>query len=113
MSKAKLSVGLLVVAAVAGWNWSASAQQNYSATAAGSLGAGNLITHFLPTDGKPTLLTVVDPQQRVIGVYQINRETGEIQLKSVRNFTADMQLDHWNSKGLTPEEIQQARALQR
>lgn len=108
MSKTKASLGLLTLAVAAAWSWSASAQQSFPASSAGAtLGAANLITHFLPVDGEPTMLTIVDPHQRVIGVYQINRETGEIHLKSVRNFTADLQLDNWNSKGLSPQEIRQ------
>jgi hypothetical protein len=50
---------------------------------------------------------MVDPQARVLAVYHIVRETGEIQLKSVRNFAGDMSLDEFNTGGLSPEDVRQ------
>jgi hypothetical protein len=44
-------------------------------------------------------------------VYHIARDTGEVKLKSVRNFDLDLRLGHWNSSGLTPEEIRKMLEL--
>jgi hypothetical protein len=58
---------------------------------------------------KNQMLTVVDPRQRVVAVYHIESTTGKITLKSVRNIQWDLQIDCFNSEGLTPEEIRSAK----
>lgn len=97
----------LALAAIAGaaWCWNADADQSYGVSVAAPAGGRDLITHFYPADGKPTTLTIVDPHRRSIGVYHVNRETGEIALKSVRNFDADLQMDHLNTSALLPQDI--------
>jgi hypothetical protein len=106
MTKSMWVLAFGAVVGGAAWCWSASAQQPYGGSPlAASGGTGQLITHFLPTDGKPTALTIVDPQLRTIGVYHINRETGEIHLKSIRNIAADLQMDDHNSNSPLPREI--------
>ncbi|HWA99039.1 MAG TPA: hypothetical protein VG713_11130 [Pirellulales bacterium] len=50
-------------------------------------------------------LVVIDPRQRVLGVYQIDAPGGEIALKSVRNIHWDLQLSEFNSAAPLPREI--------
>jgi hypothetical protein len=100
-------IGLAAVLAFVACGWSADAQQSpSSATYASATGQNDLITYCIPGEGgKPSALTVIDPAVRRIAVYHINRENGEIQLKSVRNITGDLGLDYWNSGSPLPQEI--------
>ncbi len=50
-------------------------------------------------------LILVDARARVIGVYHVDRATGQVVLKSVRNVQGDLQMDEFNSGGPTPQEI--------
>jgi hypothetical protein len=91
--------------------WTADAQQAApGASYAASGGRTDLITYFLPGENnKPTSLTIIDPAGRHVAVYHVNRDTGEIELKSVRNIAWDLGMDYFNTGGLKPEEI---RAMQ-
>jgi hypothetical protein len=74
--------------------------------APGAVGAeGGLVTHLVSADGQPLTLTVVDSRERWIGVYQIDRVSGEISLKSARKITWDTQLVDFNSGKPLPQEI--------
>ena len=97
-------VGCGVVAAAL-WSWSALAPAAYTATAPAPFGSRELITHFQDQATGPTVLTVVDPQARAVAVYHIERETGKIEFKSVRNFEMDLRLSEFNSGQLSPEDI--------
>lgn len=57
------------------------------------------------TPGEPMAAVVYDPQQQVLGVYHIDRKTGEIELKSVRQIQWDLQMLHWQGKAPLPEDI--------
>ena len=81
------------------------APQAYTADQSLGMMSRELVTHFQDQAAGPTILSVVEPQAHVLAVYHINRETGEIRLKSVRNFEQDLRLPEFNSGGLTPEEI--------
>lgn len=71
-------------------------------------GSSGLITHVEQSDSQQiTRVIIIDPVQRVMGVYHISRSNGEIQLKSVRNLSGDLQLQQFNSSGLSPAEINQ------
>lgn len=108
MTKTKwMAVGLILALAGA---WSADAQQPAGNSGLG-LSSGQLVTHFQEQTNGPTVLTVVEPSTHVVAVYHIARETGEVKLKSVRNFDLDLRLGHWNSSGLTPEEIRKMLEL--
>jgi hypothetical protein len=75
---------------------------------------GNLITHVLSADGGPQALVVVDPGQRVMAVYHVDKATGEIALRSVRNITWDLQMVEFNSGEPLPQDIRNIRGeLQR
>lgn len=65
----------------------------------------DLITSTLPLDDHRTQLTVIDPQTRVVSVYHIQSETGEIALKSVRCIHWDLQMVEFNSVHPQPREI--------
>ena len=103
---------LAVVTASGLLAWSADAQMVPSSRVASSgAGSAGLITHVHEAEGRPTSVIVIDPQRRVMGVYHVIHETGEIQLKSIRNLAGDLQLRAYNSGGkgggLTPDEIQE------
>src|SRR5688572_531771 len=54
--------------------------------------SGALISHFGGGDGQPLALTVIDPREQWIGVYHVDRASGQISLKSARKYTWDLQL---------------------
>ena len=60
-------------------------------------------------------IAVIDPKVRSVGVYQIDRATGEISLKSVRKIHWDLQLDDYNGRKPIVREIRSTveRNLQR
>lgn len=79
-----------------------------------ALPPGSLMTHVLPADGGPQALVVVDPVQRVLAVYHVDRVSGEIALRSVRNITWDLQMVEFNSGEPLPQDIRSVRGeLQR
>jgi len=57
--------------------------------------------------GEPITAVVYDPQQQVLGVYHVDRESGEIELMSVRRIEWDLQLMRHNAKKPFPEAIRQ------
>lgn len=50
-------------------------------------------------------ITVVDPRGRSLAVYHVDRVTGGLSLKSVRNIAFDLQIEDFNSSSPTPREI--------
>lgn len=92
-----------VLAAGAAVAWRADAQVPASGPV--QLGNPQLITHFLPVDGQPTQLTVIDPAGKVLAVYHIARDTGRIQLMSVRPFQWDLLMDGYNGDGIEPNAV--------
>src|SRR5690348_16528053 len=42
-------------------------------------------------------ITVIDPKQKVMAVYHVDRTTGAISLRSVRNLQCDLQIEDFNS----------------
>ncbi len=50
-------------------------------------------------------VTLIDPRGRVMSVYHINRQTGEITLKGVRKFDWDLQMEDFNGVSPSPREI--------
>ena len=55
-------------------------------------------------DGRQQLM-VIDTKSRAVGVYHIDRSSGQIVLKSVRNVQWDLQMDDFNGGAPTPQEI--------
>jgi hypothetical protein len=70
---------------------------------------GNLITHVPKAEGGPQAVVVVDPGQRVLAVYHVDKTTGEIALRSVRNITWDLQMVEFNSGEPLPRDIRKLR----
>ena len=101
-------VALVIVGAA--WCWSADAQQAYTPA---TVRPSDLVTHFQDQQTGPTVLTVVDAQTRVLAVYHISRDSGEIKLKAVRNFELDLRLMDFNGGSPKPEEIRKMFELQR
>ena len=55
--------------------------------------------------GEPITAVVYDPQQQVLGVYHVDRNTGEIELKSIRQIQWDLKMLHFQGKSPLPEDI--------
>ena len=64
-----------------------------------------LIAIKLEGNAASNQIALVDPKQKVISVYGIDRTSGEIKLKSVRKVEWDLQLDEFNGKQPSPREI--------
>ena len=94
-----MGVGLVVAAAGGG---------DFSRVEANPPQAGattDLITHATSLGDHRQQLTVIDPRQRAMAVYHVDSATGEITLKSVRNFHWDLQMTEFNSASPLPREI--------
>ena len=93
-------VAAALVGAAAAWQASALGVAPPSAVA-----GTELITHCLPTEGQPTQLVVIDPANRSVAVYHVTRDSGAIQLKSVRNIRGDLLVEDFNGVAPLPAEI--------
>jgi len=67
--------------------------------------AGELITLTASLDDGRQQLLIVDPSVRVMSLYHIDGRTGELSLKSVRNFHWDLQMLEFNGVSPLPREI--------
>jgi hypothetical protein len=67
--------------------------------------SGALITHVTAAEGHEQMVTVIDPQLRVMAVYRVDRSTGKITPTSIRNFTWDLQMIEYNSGNPLPQDI--------
>jgi hypothetical protein len=54
---------------------------------------------------KGQVLTVIDPQRKVLSVYHIDLTTGKITLRSARNIQWDLQIEELNTDTPSPREI--------
>ncbi len=104
-----LRIGRVFTAIGTAWLISALLWDGQTAEAApllpGGVSGTGIITHVQDVDGRPLRVIVIDPATRVMGVYDISRDTGEIQLKSVRDFSADLQMLEFNSGAPSPADI--------
>jgi len=50
-------------------------------------------------------VTIIDSKSRVMSVYHIDRKSGEVALKSVRNVNWDLQMEEFNGVSPSPREI--------
>ena len=64
-----------------------------------------LVMHVTAADSEPQVITVIDPRQRVLAVYHVDRSTGKIVPKSIRNVTWDLQMIEFNSGDPLPQDI--------
>jgi hypothetical protein len=81
-----------------------SAYGQFPDRARGRTSGGELVSFAWDT-GTHEHLAVLDPQLRVMSIYEVNRTSGSITLKSVRNIGWDLQLEDFNSSNPTPREI--------
>jgi hypothetical protein len=65
---------------------------------------GELLALSMDVEGRQQV-TVVDPRRQVMAVYHIDRNTGGINLRSVRNVQWDLVMEDFNSGSPTPREI--------
>lgn len=63
-------------------------------------------------DGRQQI-TIVDPRQRVMAVYHVDRASGALQLKSVRNLQWDLLIEDYNSGTPAPRDIRALKEQQR
>jgi hypothetical protein len=96
----------LVIAATAGQ--SASEPAHAPLADASRAQSGELITHVTAADGQPQIVTIIDPRQRVLAVYHVERSTGQITFMSSRNITWDLQMIEHNSGDPLPQDIRSA-----
>jgi hypothetical protein len=94
-----LLAGIGLTAAMAGWPAGAEPVNGFRGT------GGDLITHVVRNETGSLTVIVIAAQTRVMAVYHVQDGSGEIQLKSVRPFTWDLQLDGHNATKPLPEEI--------
>ena len=73
--------------------------------AAAASAAGDMIVHTAPLASGRTQVVVVDVGRRALAVYHVEPDQGVIGLKSVRNITADLQLDEFNTAAPLPAEV--------
>ena len=67
--------------------------------------AGDLMAFSAETATGPTQVILIDAKTRVMCVYHVDRETGEVELKSVRKFHWDLLMEHFNGVRPLPSEI--------
>lgn len=65
---------------------------------------GELLALSMDVEGRQQV-TVVDPRRQVMAVYHIDRNSGSITLRSVRNVQWDLVMEDFNSGNPTPREI--------
>lgn len=66
--------------------------------------SSELMALSFDSDGRQQV-TLIDPRTRVMAVYHVDRATGALSLKSVRNVHWDLQIEDFNSANPTPREI--------
>ena len=64
-----------------------------------------LIALSADAGGGQEQITLIDPKAHVMAVYHIDRKTGEITLKSVRNVHWDLQMEEYNGVHPSPRDI--------
>ncbi|HEX4132075.1 MAG TPA: hypothetical protein VHZ24_18740 [Pirellulales bacterium] len=72
---------------------------------AAAAGSSDLVVVPLSSADHRQQVLLIDSRQRVLGVYQVDAASGEVALKSVRNFHWDLQLSEFNSAAPLPREI--------
>ena len=90
----------------------ADAQAPRQAAADRSGNADLLALSYDSGDGRQQI-TLVDPRQRVMAVYQVDRASGALQLKSVRNVQWDLTIEDYNAGAPAPRDIRALRDQQR
>jgi hypothetical protein len=94
----------------AGWVCTSTADAQRLASAPRSEIAQGLVAQGLvalpsDVDDRHQQITLVDPIARTMVVYHIDKPSGEVTLRSVRNIHWDLQMDEFNGKTPLPREI--------
>ena len=99
-------VGLWIFAMACGWRPLVQAQDPpFQRRTMPPAVNSSLITHTAESNTGQQL-TVIDPRTRSMAVYHVEKNTGKVTLKSVRQIHWDLQLDEFNGVSPTPREIQ-------
>ena len=67
--------------------------------------AGNIMAFCSENANGPSQVTLIDVEKRVMSVYHVDRSTGGIELKSVRNFHWDLLIEEFNGVSPLPRDI--------
>lgn len=70
------------------------------------LGGGQTQWKILENPNGPHAALIFDPVRQVFAVYHVDSASGQIMLKSVRNLSADLRLEQFNSGAPAPKDIQ-------
>lgn len=87
-------------------------QPGHAAASVQQAGSPDMLALSAEVEGRQQI-TVIDPKQKVMAVYHIDRTTGAVSLRSVRNLQWDMQIEDFNSANPTPREIRALTQQQR
>lgn len=103
--------GLLVALSLANWEHTSVYAQK-PANPAGSVAssvksaqAGDLLAISGDTADGRMQIVLIDTKTRAVGVYHIDRTSGQVALRSVRNVHWDLQIDDFNGGSPSPQEI--------
>lgn len=97
-----LGAGMVLVA------WGAPQERNSHVSkpdVASAVDSGQGMALCVSTGENRQLITMIDRENKVMSVYQVTLSTGEIELKSVRNLTWDMQMTEYNGISPLPRDI--------
>lgn len=94
----------LVVAVVGGLAGSSEVLAERRAIGGADASSG-MIAFSGPAGPNGQLITLIDPETRVMSVYRVDSATGEIALKSVRNIHWDLQMVDFNGVSPLPREV--------
>ncbi|ADB18847.1 hypothetical protein Psta_4199 [Pirellula staleyi DSM 6068] len=106
-----IGAGLLLAAvmAVCGLSQAMAQKPAVSQSAGGlhdrALGDANMIALSCDTADGRQQITLVDPRQRVIAVYHVDKTSGAVTLRSIRNVQWDLLMEDYNSGAPTPRDI--------
>jgi hypothetical protein len=100
-------IGAVLVSAGAGvlFQQNPSLAQAPPARTAQSVPSGELIALSLDLGEGRQQVTLIDPQARVMAVYHVERSSGQISLKSVRNVHWDLQMEEFNGTNPSPRDL--------
>ena len=108
-TRQKLGYAAAVVVVMGLFCWYANADSAWAnQTIAPAPGSTGIVTHVLRSEVRATRVIVIDPESRVMTVYEIGQEKAEIKLLSSRKFSYDMQMPGYNSVDPTPEDIKKS-----
>lgn len=103
---------ILVFAFLAGVMVSAIVLQQPGQTAYAQTGAmdgagGKMLMSNVPLAGGGQQIVIIDSDSRSLASYHVKGDTGEIELKSVRNIRWDLQMDVFNGQDPKPQDIRE------